>query len=114
MSEVKNTSGLSPRGRAVLVQPYGVEEFTAGGIVLPQSVRQKDQLAEQRAIVVEVGPHAWSGEPSPRALAGEKVMLSKWSGYQTVGPADGEQYRVVNDNDIFMVITAEEKIAPKE
>lgn len=114
MSEIQNTSGLKPVGRAVLLQPYGVEEYTAGGIVLPASVRQKDQLAEQRAVVVEIGAVAWAGEPTPRAKVGDRVMCSKWSGYQTVGPADGEQYRVVNDNDIFMVITADEKMAPKE
>lgn len=107
MSELrKNTSGLKPLGRAVLMQPYGVEEKTSGGIIVPESVRVKDQLAEQRAVVVEIGPNAWPGEP-PRCRVGDKILFSKWAGHQCVGPDDGQTYRVVNDNDIFMQITSE-------
>jgi len=112
MSEISNTSGLKPLGRAVLVKPYTTEATTPTGIILPDSVRQKDQLAEQRAIVVEIGPTAWAGEPVPRAKVGDKILFSKWSGYQAVGPGDQGVYRVVNDSDIFMQITAEEVIAP--
>ena len=111
MSELrKNTSGLKPLGRAVLMQPYEVEGVTSGGLILPESVRVKDQLAEQRAVVVEIGPNAWPGEP-PRCKVGDKILFSKWSGHQCVGPEDGQVYRVVNDNDIFMAITSE-KLVP--
>jgi len=103
---MKNTSGLKPLGRAVLMQPYGVEEKTQGGLFLPESVRVKDQLAEQRAVVVEIGPNAWPGEP-PRCKVGDKILFSKWAGHQCTGPDDGQVYRVVNDNDIFMQITSE-------
>lgn len=103
---MNNPSGLKPVGRAVLVKPYKVEE-KIGSIIIPTSVQEKDQLAEQRAVVIQVGPTAWAGEPEPRALPGDKIYFSKWAGYNTVGPADGELYRVVNDSDIFMVITEE-------
>ena len=106
-SDIANGSGVKPAGRAVLVRPYHIEEKTAGGIVLPDQVRQKDQLAEQRAIVIEAGPLAWRDEPYPRANPGQRVLFSKWAGYQLVGPADGHIYRVVNDSDIFMIITEE-------
>lgn len=105
--EVVNTSGLKPVGRAVLLQPYGVEEKTAGGILLPDMVRKKDQMAEQRAVVVEVGPSAWEEERTPRACIGDRVLFSKYAGYVAIGPADDREYRVVNDSDIFMVITKE-------
>ena len=104
---MKNMSGLQPLGRAVLVKPYVVEEKTSGGIILPNDVRTKDQLAEQKAVVVEIGKFAWSEEPEPRAKIGDKILFSKWAGYQAVGVADGEVYRVVNDSDIFMKIIEE-------
>lgn len=107
MNEIKNSSGLQPLGHAVLVKPYVVEERTSGGIILPSEVRTKDQLAEQKAVVVEVGKFAWSNEPEPRAKVGDRILFSKWAGYQAVGTADGEVYRVVNDSDIFMKITGE-------
>ena len=106
-TEVENTSGLAPLGRAVLVKPYIVEERTSGGLILPRDTVRKDQLAEQRAVIIEVGPEAWKGEREPRALPGDKILFSKWAGYQAEGPFDGEVYRVVNDADIFMAITKE-------
>ncbi|CAB4120851.1 GroS Co-chaperonin GroES (HSP10) [uncultured Caudovirales phage] len=107
MNEVTNNSGVSPLGRAVLVRPYVVEDKTSGGIILTTETRSKDQMAEQRAVVVEIGPTAWLGESAPRAAIGDKILFSKWSGYQLQGPFDGLTYRVVNDSDIFMRITKE-------
>ena len=104
-----NPSGLKPLGRAVLLRPYKVEE-RVGAIILTHSGRERDQMAEQRAIVIEVGPNAWPGEP-PRCGVGDKILFSKWAGYQAVGTADGETYRVVNDNDIFMMIVKEKEHA---
>lgn len=102
-----NESGLKPLGRAVLVRPDVVEEKTAGGILLPTQSREKGQLAEQRATVVEVGQYAWADEPTPRAAPGDRILFAKWAGYQATGPGDGQLYRVVNDSDIFMQITKE-------
>jgi chaperonin GroES len=99
-----NNSGLTPLGRAVLLEPFKVERKTKGGIVLPDSVVQRDELAEQKARVVEVGPHAWRGE-TPWAKVGDLIVFSKWAGHACVGPLDKKQYRVVNDNDIFMRFT---------
>lgn len=102
-----NPSGVRPVGRAVLVKPYVTEEKTSGGIILTRETVQKDQLAEQKAIIVAVGQYAWRDEPTPRAQIGDRILFSKWAGYQMTGTADGETYRVVNDSDIFMVIEQE-------
>lgn len=104
---IENTSGVKPLGHAVIVKPYVVEERTVGGLILPDQVVKKDQLAEQRAVVIEAGPLAWHGEPTPRAKPGDRILFSKWAGYQFVGTQDGETYRVVNDMDIFMTIVGE-------
>lgn len=101
-----NTSGLKPVGRAVLVEPYE-PEIRQGVIHIPKSVSEKTQMVEQRAIVVAVGEACWLDEPSPRAKVGDKVLISKYSGYLAEGPADGKQYRFINCNDIFGVITKE-------
>ena len=106
---IENMSGLKPLGRAVLLKPYKVESKTAGGLILPDEVRKKDQLAEQKAVIVEVGSLAWKGEPRPWAEVGDRIIFSKWAGYSAIGTLDGEEYRVVNDSDIFMKITHEEK-----
>ncbi len=106
MNEVKNTSGVAPLGRAVLVEYYEPKKEESL-IVLPDAVKDREILIEQRAIVVEVGPLAWCNEPVPRARPGDKVLMAKFSGHQLTGPADGKKYRIVNDQDIFAAITSE-------
>ncbi len=105
---LKNTSGIAPLGRAVLVRYYEREEKKTSVILLPKEVTDREILIEQRAVVVEAGPLAWINEPTPRAVPGDKVLIAKFSGHMLVGPADGEQYRIVNDQDIFAAITQEE------
>lgn len=106
MSKV-NTSGLRPTGRAVLVRPYE-PELASSIIALPDSVQDNQRALEQRAVVVEVGPACWLEEPVPRAKPGDKVLVGKYSGHMAVGTSDGEQYRFVNDKDIFAIIEVED------
>lgn len=101
-----NESGIKPLGRAVLVKPY-TPERKESLIVLPDEALSRDQMIEQRAIVVEVGKYAWHDEPEPRASAGQKVLVSKFAGYMVKGTADDVQYRLVNDRDIFAAIEVE-------
>jgi co-chaperonin GroES (HSP10) len=101
-----NTSGLEPLGRAVLVRHY-VPEQKGMMIQLPDSVKERTLMVEQRAIVVAVGPACWPDEP-PRAAVGDRVLISKLAGYMAKGPRDGEIYQFVNDRDVFARITEEE------
>ena len=101
-----NTSGLEPRGVAVLVKLYEPERKGAQ-IVIPDNVQGKLAMVDNRAIVIAIGPNAWHDEPSPRAKVGEKVLITKFAGFMAKGPEDGELYRLVNDRDIFCAITHE-------
>ena len=101
-----NPSGVSPLGRAVLVEYYEPERKESM-IFIPETVQDKTVLLEQRAVVVEAGPEAWRDERQPRAKPGDKVLISRFSGYALRGPVDNKQYRIVNDNDIFARITTE-------
>lgn len=103
---MQNNSGLFPRGRAVLVKPYEAAKVSSI-IALPDSVKEQTMLMEQRAVIVEVGAAAWHDEPEQRAKVGEHVLISRYAGHFAVGPLDKEQYRFVNDRDIFAVITPE-------
>jgi len=104
MSE--NTSGLEPRGVAVLIQSYEPERKGAL-IELPDSVKGRMDMVDVRATVIAIGPHAWFDEGSPRAAVGEHVMVTKFAGTLVKGTADGKMYRLVNDRDIFCAIVNE-------
>lgn len=99
---MENKSGLYPVGRAVLVEPYVVEDsLNSSAIIIPEPTRQRETMAEIRAVVVEVGKAAWEDESSPRAKIGDHVMMTRFAGYMAIGPKDGAQYRLINDRDIF-------------
>lgn len=103
---MENQSGLKPLGVAVLIQAYEPERN--GALVeIPDFVQGRMNMVDNRAVVVEVGPSAWHDEPSPRAAAGDKVLVTKFAGFMATGPMDGKLYRLVNDRDIFCAITGE-------
>jgi chaperonin GroES len=99
---MNNTSGLRPLAAAVLVKPYKPEQVK-GSIIIPDSIQSRDNMLEERAVVVAVGPLAWQKEGVARAEVGQRVLVSAYSGYLAKG-RDGEQYRFVNDRDIFAAI----------
>lgn len=103
---MQNSSGLAPRGVAVLIKTYEPERKGAT-IVIPDAVQGRMSMVDNRAIVVAIGPSAWHDEPTPRAAVGDKVLVTKFAGFMAKGPADGEMYRLVNDRDIFCAITHE-------
>lgn len=103
---MQNQSGLEPLGVAVLIQPYEPERKESL-IVVPDEIRGKMAMVDSRAVVVAVGPSAWHDEPAPRAKPGDKVLVTKYSGFMVEGPKDGQRYRLVNDRDIFCAIKEE-------
>ncbi len=103
---MKNESGLKPLGRAVLVEHYEPEK-EGSLIFIPDAANTRMMMVEQRAIVIEAGSEAWKEEGQPRAKPGDLVLLSAMAGYMARGTADGKQYRLVNDRDIFAQITKE-------
>jgi co-chaperonin GroES (HSP10) len=101
---MSNQSGLFPVGRAVLVEAYQPERKKSI-IELPDEVLGREQMIEQRAVVIAIGPSAWFDEPQPRAKIGDHVLISKFCGHIAKGTLDDKPYRFVNDRDIFAVIT---------
>ena len=70
-----NNSGLRPLGHAILVRPYKPEQ-KQGMIVVPDSVQSRDNMIEERAEIIAIGPLAWKSEEAPRANVGDKVLVS--------------------------------------
>ncbi len=96
-----NESGLHIKGHAVLCIPYVPKK---GLIIIPDTVGDRAKMLEDRVVVLEIGPECWSKYKTPRAVVGERVMISKFAGSVIKGPLDGELYRVVNDEDIYLGI----------
>lgn len=94
----------------VLVRRIEAEEKTAGGIIIPDTAKEKPMEGE----VVAVGPgaHDDSGKlVEPAVKAGDRVLFGKWSGAEV--RIDGEDLLIMKESDILGIIetTAELKKA---
>jgi chaperonin GroES len=77
------------------------EEKTAGGIIIPDTVREKPMEGE----VVAVGPGARNEQGAIVALdvkAGDRVLFGKWSGTEV--KIDGEELLIMKETDLLGVI----------
>lgn len=89
---------LNPLDDRVVVQPLEAEEVTAGGIVLPDSAKEKPQRGE----VVAVGPGRLldSGERCDVSVAvGDHVLFGKYGG--TDIEVDGGEFKILRESDIL-------------
>jgi chaperonin GroES len=85
----------------VVVKRIDAEEKTKGGIIIPDTVKEKPQEGE----VVAVGPGGRdeSGKLTPMGVkAGDIVLLGKWSG--TDVKLDGDELLIMKESDIMGVI----------
>ena len=89
---------IRPLDDRVVVEPLEAEEKTAGGIVLPDTAKQKPQ----RGTVVAVGPGKLldNGERVALAVAvGDEVIYGKYSG--TDIEVDGKDVKILRESDIL-------------
>ncbi len=92
---------LNPLDDRVVVELVEAEETTPGGIVLPDTAKEKPQ----RGRVIAVGPGRLldSGERCPVSVSvGEEVLFGKYSG--TDVEVDGKELKVLRESDILAKI----------
>ncbi len=85
----------------VVVKRVEAEEKSKGGIIIPDTVKEKPQQGE----VVAVGPGGRdeNGKLIPMDLkAGDRVLFGKWSGTEV--KLDGEELLIMKESDIMGVI----------
>jgi chaperonin GroES len=85
----------------VVVRRLEEEERTKGGIIIPDTAKEKPQQGE----VVAVGPGARNEEGKIQALdvkEGDRVLFGKWSGTEV--KIDGEDLLIMKESDILGII----------
>jgi chaperonin GroES len=85
----------------VLVRRVEAEEKTAGGIIIPDSAKEKP--AEGEIVAVGNGAMAENGTITPLDVKpGDRVLFGKWSGTEV--KVDGEELLIMKESDILGVI----------
>ena len=90
-----------PLGDRVLVKRVEEEEKTKGGIIIPDTAKEKPQEGE----VVAVGPGARDDSGKVQALdvkTGDRILFGKWSGTEV--KLDGKDLLIMKESDILGVL----------
>ena len=85
----------------VLVRRIEAEEKTAGGIIIPDSAKEKP--SEGEIVAVGTGTRSEDGKITPLDVkAGDRILFGKWSGTEV--KVDGEELLIMKESDILGVI----------
>ena len=95
------TSSFRPLHDRVVVRRIDAEEKTKGGIIIPDTAKEKPQEGE--IIAVGSGARDEAGKLIPLDVkAGDRVLFGKWSGTEV--KLDGEDLLIMKESDIMGVI----------
>jgi len=87
---------VKPLADRVLVEPAAAEEKTAGGIIIPDTAKEKPQ----KGTIVAVG-NGKKDEPMT-VKVGDKVLYGKYAGTEIV--IEGNDYLIMKESDIYAIV----------
>ena len=93
--------GFRPLHDRVLVRRVDAEEKTTGGIIIPDTAKEKPQEGE--VVAVGTGARDEAGKLVPLDVkAGDRVLFGKWSGTEV--KLNGEDLLIMKESDIMGII----------
>ena len=94
----------------VLVRRVKEEEKSKGGIIIPDTVKEKPQ--EGKIVAVGTGTRAEDGKVTPLDVkAGDRILFGKWSGTEVT--IDGEELLIMKESDILGIVENTKPAAKK-
>jgi chaperonin GroES len=97
----KTKLSVRPLGDRVIIAALPQEEMTKGGIILPDTAKEKPQQGE--VVAVGNGRISDTGETIAMTVkAGDKVLYGKYSGTEV--KIDGTEYLIVKESEILAII----------
>jgi chaperonin GroES len=92
---------IKPLGDRIVIKPMEAEEKTKGGIILPDTVKEKPV----EGTIVAAGPGRKSDDGKiveMEVKVGEKILYGKYSGTEVT--IEGEEYLIMRESDIFAIV----------
>ena len=94
----------------VLVRRVKEEEKSKGGIIIPDTVKEKPQ--EGKIVAVGTGVRAEDGKVTPLDVkAGDRILFGKWSGTEVT--IDGEELLIMKESDVLGIVEITKPSAKK-
>ena len=95
---------FKPLHDRVLVRRIEGEQKTAGGLIIPDTAKEKPQEGE--VIAVGEGARKDSGDLIPMGVkAGDRILFGKWSGTEV--KLDGEELLIMKESDILGILSGD-------
>ena len=92
---------VTPLHDRIVVSRIESEEKTAGGIIIPDTAKEKPQ--EGKIVAVGPGKRDKEGKRLPLEVkAGDRVLFAKWAGTEV--KIDGEEHMIMKEDDILGII----------
>ncbi len=92
---------IRPLSDRVVVKPAAAEEKTKGGLIIPDTAKEKPQQGE--VVAVGAGKVADSGQTlAPQVKVGDKVLYGKYSGTEI--NVDGQDLLIMRESDLFAIL----------
>src|SRR5512143_2286319 len=92
---------LKPLGSRVVVEPMDTEDVTAGGIVLPETAKEKPQKG--KVLSIGAGDRDESGKRIPMDVkAGDTVLFAKYAGTEI--KVEGKKLLILRESDLLAII----------
>jgi len=92
---------IRPLADRVVVKPAAAEEKTKGGLIIPDTAKEKPQQGE--VVAVGAGKVADSGQTlAPQVKVGDKVLYGKYSGTEI--NVDGQDLLIMRESDLFAIL----------
>ena len=92
---------IKPLADRVVIKPSPAEEKSRGGIILPDTAKEKPVVGE----VVAIGPGKVTDDGKnvkPEVKVGDKVLYGKYSGTEVT--IEGEEYLIMREADVFAIV----------
>ena len=100
-TKTKSKLNLRPLGDRVILQRAEAQEMTAGGILLPESAKEKPK--EGKIVACGDGKILEDGNVLPMNVkVGNRVLFSSYAGTEV--KVGGEEYLIMNESDILAII----------
>ena len=95
------TANLKPLGDRVLVEPVEEKELKKGGIIIPDTAKEKP--TEGMVVALGTGKTDDNGKKVPfEVKKGDRVLISKYGGTEI--KLDGREFKILNSDDILAVV----------
>jgi chaperonin GroES len=91
---------VKPLGTRVLVQRLDAEEVASGGIIIPDTAKEKPQ--EAKVVALGTGKNDEGKDIPFTVKVGDKILISKYGGTEI--KLDGVEYVIISESDILAVV----------